>query len=413
MVRPGPFVLALALGVGPPPAWAQELEEEHEPTSRQEILQRKRREKARRLEPYHVSNAEGRIQSWEKAKFPQNWLVKGWHGIRPVFGGMPSGSGTVLGGGYVHGLENQYFQFQANGRYSTRGYTSADAELVLPPPQVGRRVELKFRGEYRDLTSLRFFGLGNDSSAGDRSTYLLNDQSGMGYFWLNPRGLLSLGAKGGWLQARTDSGGDDRSIEEVFDPDEVPGFLDERTQFLVTGGWLELDVRDKWEDPAIGIVARVTGERYEDTGLTRYDFTRVIADVKGYIPLGPRSRILALRFYTSHSVADDGKEVPFYLMETLGGSKTVRGYREWRYRDTRNLYVSAEYRWEVWTHLDFSFFFDAGKVFDDADDFNFDRMHTGYGFGARVHAPGGMTLRFDLANSTEGFKFHIGGGPSF
>ena len=46
--------------------------------------------------------------------------------------------------------------------------------------------------------------------------------------------------------------------------------------------------------------------------------TRVIADVKGYIPLGPKNRILALRLRTSHSLDDENDEVPFYLMETLG-----------------------------------------------------------------------------------------------
>ena len=82
-------------------------------------------------------------------------------------------------------------------------------------------------------------------------------------------------------------------------------------------------------------------------------------------------------------------------------------------RAERNLYVSAEYRWEVWTFVDFSLFFDAGKVFSDVDDFNFDKMHTGYGIGLRIHAPGGMAFRMDVANSTEGLKFHISGGPTF
>ena len=90
---------------------------------------------------------------------------------------------------------------------------------------------------------------------------------------------------------------------------------------------------------------------------------------------------------TSHSIDDDDDQVPFYLMETLGGAKTIRGYDEFRFRDARNLYVSAEYRWEVWPFVDFSLFFDAGKVFDDLDDFNFDKMHTGYGVGLRIHTP--------------------------
>jgi hypothetical protein len=389
------------------------LEAQEPAETREEILLRKRREKAENLSPYTISKGEARVKGLEDARLPQKILQKGWRGFRPVIGGMPSGSGTVLGGGYIRGLENEYFQFQANGRWSTKGYTMADAELVIPPPQIGRRIELKVRGEYRDLTSLRFYGLGNDSSVDNQSTYLLNDQSVTGYFWLNPRGLLSLGAMGGFLRTRTDSGDADRSIEEVFDPAEVPGFQDPRTEYGFTGGWVEFDIRDKWEDPPVGIVARVTGSRYEDTGLSLHDFTRVVGDLKGYVPLGSRNRVLALRFRTSHSFEDEGKQVPFYMMETLGGAKDVRGFREFRFRDTRNLLVSAEYRWEVWNYVDFSFFFDAGKVFRDASEFNFDKMHTGYGFGIRAHAPPNFVLRFDLAKSTEGLRFHVSGGPSF
>ncbi len=156
-------------------------------------------------------------------------------------------------------------------------------------------------------------------------------------------------------------------------PRTIPGYQDPRTQYAFTGGWVEFDIRDKWEEPPVGIIARVTSSRYEDTGVSLHDFTRIVGDVKGYVPLGSRNRILALRLRTSHSLPDDGKEVPFYLMETLGGAKDIRGFREYRFRDTRNLLVSAEYRWEVWNYVDFSFFFDAGKVFNDASDFNFEQ----------------------------------------
>jgi hypothetical protein len=387
---------------------------QEEPPTRREILLEMRREKAAGLEPYDVPTAEARVLALEKARLPQKIFEKGWRGIRPVLGGMPSGSGFVFGGGYVYGLGAQRFQFEANGRLSTKGYKTADAELIVPPPQEGRRYELRFRGEYRDLTSLRFFGLGNDSLEDDESTFLLNDKTGMAYLWLNPRGLLSFGAQGGVLQARTDRGTDERSIEEVFGPADVPGFADRNTEFAITGGWLEVDLRDKWAEPAVGLVGRVTALRYEDTGLSRYDFTKVAGDIKAYVPLGVRSRILALRLYSSHSMADTGKVVPFYLMETLGGAKDIRGYREFRFRDTRNFLVEAEYRWEIWPYTDMTVFMDAGKVFRDWKDFNFDGMHAGYGFGLRIHAPEeGFVLRMDVGRSVEGFRFHISGGPAF
>ncbi len=133
----------------------------------------------------------------------------------------------------------------------------------------------------------------------------------------------------------------------------------------------------------------------------------------GYLPLGHRNRMLAVRFRTSHATTASGHQVPFYLMETLGGSGSLRGFREYRFRDTRNLLMNVEYRWEVWTYVDFSLFYDAGKVFSDASDFDFTDLQSGYGFGVRAHAPGDFVVRIDIARSTEGIKLHIGAGPSF
>jgi outer membrane protein assembly factor BamA len=110
---------------------------------------------------------------------------------------------------------------------------------------------------------------------------------------------------------------------------------------------------------------------------------------------------------------DSGQQVPFYLMETIGGANTVRGYKEFRFRDVRSLLVNLEYRWEVMPYLDFAFFGDGGKVFSDLHDFNFRRLHYGYGGGVRVHAPGPMHLNLDLAHSKEGFVFHISSGIGF
>ncbi len=130
-------LLLVALLVSPVAVGAQEDDDERKPTSRQEILQREREKKAETIEPYEVSSSEKRLLGWEKKKFPQNWLVKGWRGFRPVFGGMPSGSGAVIGGGYIHGLEAQYFQFQANTRWSTKGYTTS-GRRGRPPATANR-----------------------------------------------------------------------------------------------------------------------------------------------------------------------------------------------------------------------------------------------------------------------------------
>ena len=88
-----------------------------------------------------------------------------------------SGFGFCSRGGYIHGLGDQYFQWQANGRYSSKGYKTADAQIVYPTPQEKRRFEIKGSVVYQDYSSLRFFGIGNDTTRDNRSTYLLNDRS--------------------------------------------------------------------------------------------------------------------------------------------------------------------------------------------------------------------------------------------
>ena len=120
----------------------------------------KRREKATNLTPAQVSRAEARVLALEKARFPQNIFVKGFHGIRPVMGGMPSGSGFVGGIGYVRGLESELFTVTVDGRYSTRGFAQADARVTFPTPQSGRPVRFHLYGSAQDYPGLRFFGLG-------------------------------------------------------------------------------------------------------------------------------------------------------------------------------------------------------------------------------------------------------------
>ncbi len=381
------------------------------PETRQEILQRQREEKRAELTPYTVSDAENRVSRLETFRLPRRIFAKGFGGFRPVMGGMPSGSGFVFGGGYIAGYNNELIQFTANARASTRGYTTFDTGVVFPTPASRLPVQAHIKAEVRDLKSLRFYGLGPQSSASGRSTYRLEDRSIEAGVTATVGRPVEMGAMTRWMNVEVGPGAAGLSLEERFDPFQTPGF-DTKTDYLVYGGHLVLHLRDAHVVPSAGVSIRVDLARYDDRD-SDYDFTRVVGDVQAQIPLGYRNRILALRVRSSSSVGKNGGVVPFYLMETIGGASSIRGFREYRFRGSRNLLLNAEYRWEVWTYVDFAFFYDAGKVFSDSDDLNFSDMQSGYGFGIRGHAPGGTVFRFDFARSNEGFKLHIGGGPSF
>jgi outer membrane protein assembly factor BamA len=327
-------------------------------------------------------------------------------------GGMPSGSGFVFGLGNLAGRHSEVARFDVSGQISTKSFKRVRAEVDLPGPALVFPVKLNVLGQYRDYVDLRFYGLGPDSDVGARAHYQLEARDlGVTVDYEQDRSRVTTGVRASILNASIGPGDSDPSLEDLFEPATVPGF-DDRSEWRAYGGHVEIDMLDRGY-PRLGTVVRLDIEHFDDRRGDAYQFTRWAAEVKGYVPLGPRSRRLALRLRTSSSLPDKGGQVPFFLMETIGGARSIRGYKEYRFRDLRNLLLNVEYRWEIWTFADAVFFLDAGKVFSDRGDLGFSNMETGAGTGLRFHAPGGGALAFNIAWSDETWAIHIGSGPRF
>lgn len=102
----------------------------------------------------------------------------------------------------------------------------------------------------------------------------------------------------------------------------------------------------------------------------------------------------------TNTSADDS--VPFYLMPSIGGNHSVRGYTPLRFRDNHSCLLSAEYRWTTARFMDMALFYDAGKVAHERRDLDFNGVKTSYGIGARFHALKRTALRLELARNGEG-----------
>ena len=380
------------------------------PETRQEILLQERQAKAQNLAPEDLSTWEARLLRLQKGHFPQSLFAPS-NGVFPVIGGLPPGSGFVLGAGMVQGATSERLRFSLAGRVSTTAYKSLDAQAVFPTAASRLPFRVEVDVGYRDLRSVSFFGLGNDSSPDNRTSYGFESRRASLALALDPHPMLEFGVRGAFLNGNLGPGARSPSFGERFIAAEVPGSI-EQPEFVIYGGHLGLKLRDRALRSA-GVTLLLDGERYDGRDHGGFDFTRVAGEVQAHVPLGHRNRMLAFRFRTSHAVADSGSEVPVYLMETIGGANTIRGLPEYRYRDSRNVVMNLEYRWEVWNYMDFVLFGDAGKVFAEARQFDLADLQASYGFGIRTFFPGGGVLRFDLARSHEGIKLHIGGGPSF
>jgi hemolysin activation/secretion protein len=99
----------------------------------------------------------------------------------------------------------------------------------------------------------------------------------------------------------------------------------------------------------------------------------------------------------STSSVDPNQEVPFYMMPTLGGNDSLRGYRDYRFRGPHALLMQGEYRFEVWSGLDAALFYDAGKVAMRRSELDFNNLESDYGFGFRFNTDRGVVLRVDAA----------------
>ena len=254
-----------------------------------------------------------------------NFPANVFEGAGTRFGRSSAGCRRGLVGGlsYLNGLDREAYEFEVAARLSTRLFTSFDGQLRFLMTRSDLPVRARVGVRATDFRGLRFFGLGADTRSRDRTTCQLQERA----FDVGVEGELgqmAFSVDGGFLRAEAAEGLFGISLEELFDPSQVPGF-GEATDFFHLRTNVEVDLRDEGS-PGAGIVLRGELGRYNDLDLDRFDFTRVAGEVQGHVPLGPRSRMLAMRLRVSRSTPGDGFQVPFFLMETLGGGAPFEGF---------------------------------------------------------------------------------------
>ncbi len=158
--------------------------------------------------------------------------------------------------------------------------------------------------------------------------------------------------------------------------------------------------------PAIRRAAayRVTAASYADRTYGKYSFRRYEAEAAQFVPLVDDKWVLAFHAWEVFSDTSGGNTVPFYLMPSLGGKNTLRGYYDYRFHDRDMQVLNAESRWGLFTHVDAALFVDAGKVASVASDLDVHHLRTSYGVGLRVHNRTSTVGRLDIGHSREGWR---------
>lgn len=302
-------------------------------------------------------------------------------GFYPRFGGMIPGAGPSAGVGYRHGLAGAGAIVDASAAISWRRYTMMQSQIAWPR-LLNDRLSLGGTLQYGDFAQIDFFGIGNDSLKTERTDFRLRTLDALGFATVRANSALSVTGRAGLL----------RHIG--VDPMQQPSLLH-------ADAAVEMDTRDVPGYPARGGRYRISTAMFHDQTLSRYSFGRVEGDVAQYVPLG-RS-VLTVRGRIDLSQTSAGQEVPFYLLPALGGSNSLRGFLDYRFRDRDLLLMGAEYRWPIVRALDAAVFYDAGAVAPQASALA-NRLHTDYGIGVRLHSTTHLLARLDVARSREGMR---------
>ena len=391
------------------PSLAAAQEQEANATQRADVLAAERDKKATEVAAPERSNVEQALY-WYDNQYLFTRIMTGWKGFRLASGQFPAGAGTGVGVGFKKGLRSPSIALQqpraeieAIAAYTARGYTRGGAAFTVRPI-AGAALDLRVSGQYYKFPQEDYFGPGQESRSEDRTNYLLESQEGSADILWKPARFVDLGFGVSYLSPRIGSGTDSRylSTDQIFDAKTAPG-LDEQPDFLRGRLSAAFDWRDNPLHPHSGGRYGVELSRYRDETLNAYDFRRIDIDLQQYVPLPNRYRTIALRAAAVITDPQSGNDVPFYFQPTLGGSRMLRGFREFRFRDRNSLMLTAEYRWEASWLLDGALFVDAGKVTGDRSDLNFRDLDVSYGFGFRVHSNSAFVTRLDLAFSREGF----------
>jgi len=378
---------------------------QQEPATRQAAIEQEQAEKVKTLQPYTPNKGERLANRIEEV------LTRGvpkWH---PFFDKAYSGGGFTLGLGYTH-FVSSYNYVDVRGSYTIKGYKLAEAEFTAPR-LFRRRGTLTLLGGWREATQVRFYGLGGDTSLDDRTDYSFKQPYGSASLEVRPtRRLLML--RGGlelseWSQHPTK--GTFASVETKYTPATLPG-LGARATYLHSEGTVGLDWRTSPGYSRRGGFYGVTFHDYADND-KQFGFQQVDYQVIQHIPILREAWVITLRGLAQTALAKDDQEIPFFLMPSVGGGSTLRGFTSWRYRDKNSLVAQAEWRIMVNRFLDMAFFYDAGKVTSRRSDLDFKGLQSDYGLGFRFHGPFSTPLRIEVARSREGTALIFATSPIF
>lgn len=324
------------------------------------------------------------------------------------FSDMITGSGWISAGpGYRQHVLNRRAIFTASAALSWRLYRMAQARAELPRLANGHAA-VGAQALYRDNLQVNYFGLGNDTLAAGRTGFRLKtaDLATYGSWKTGP--IVAAG-RVGWLgyvdvSSMTGWGIDYPDTTRVFSEATAPGLVSQPS-FVHADASIVADLRDERSDPSRGGVYRASIARYDDRSTGHFTFNLYELDAAQYVTVVRDRIVLAGHAWAALTSTGAGHDVPFFLMPSLGGRNTLRGFDDFRFYDRNMETFSLEARARLYAHVDGAVFVDTGEVASHPAGLGFSSLHTSVGVGIRLRSRDVTFGRLDVAKGPEGWHF--------
>jgi surface antigen Omp85-like protein len=332
-------------------------------------------------------------------------------GLYAEMGNLITGEGWISAGpGYRRHVLNGRMLLDASAAVSWKLYNVAQARVELPH-LAHDRLTVGAQVIHQDYLQVNYFGLGNDSRVSDRSAYRFKNSDVFGYATVRATGWLSVSGRfGGILGPSLSTAAGPRvpvpNTVDLFSDVSAPGIL-AQPSFLHGDVQVAADLRDHKGHPTGGGLYQFVAATYSDRDSGTYSFRRYEVDAAQFVPLFTKRWILALHGREAFSDVSSAHVVPIYLMPSLGGKNTLRGYYDYRFHDNDIQAFSGEVRCALFTHIDAAVFADAGKVASRAADLDLRNLKRSHGAGLRVHNATATLVRLDVGHSVEGWHVFI------
>jgi Omp85 superfamily domain len=392
----------------PSPAIAQTAS--RPPETRAEVLRRSREEKARTATPYRPNALERGMRLAEERV---TRVLAAPDGLHPKLGSLTTGSGFSFGAGYRNRrLLEREGALTAWAAGSLKKYWAVEGRFDLPDLASGR-LTIGAYARRHNYPQEDFFGVGPGALRGDHANFQFENTLFGARAGLKPTRIATFGGGVEYMRPEVGRGRNDAlpTITDRFDDLSAPGLSGAHT-FLRASAYLDVDYRQP-KHARRGGLYRLEASRVADAS-GAFTFRRFDADLRQYASILAERRVLAVRLFVSTSDPAAGARVPFYLMPSLGGHDSLRGFRDYRFRGPHAILTQTEYRWEIWSGFDAALFYDAGKVALERSHLNLKRLEDAYGFGFRFNTDNGAIFRIDAGfGSRDGKHLYIVFGDVF